>query len=164
MGRPSDDRMASHARSHRSGRYYWCCHFPARPLKQYQLLWTTVRPIRSSSSATSNKLRCSSFKFHCSDNRWQLQWLWRLLLKRWTTGTVVVSLITACAEDRPFRMVFMDNTMMDMHGSEAATRCMRQNSFGGIIVGVTGNNNVMPMDITEEYTYSSRGKSSSLNL
>lgn len=62
-------------------------------------------------------------------------------------GTAAVASVDAAAvQGRPFQMIFMDNIMKEMHGPEAA-RCMRQNGFTGLIVGVTGN--VMQKDVDE---------------
>ena len=62
-------------------------------------------------------------------------------------GTTAVARVSAAAlEGRPFHMVFMDNTMTEMHGPEAA-KIMRQRGFLGTILGVTGN--VMQRDVAD---------------
>lgn len=60
-------------------------------------------------------------------------------------GSMALQLVQeALAEGNPFDVVFMDNTMIRMHGPEAAQR-MRSAGFQGLIVGVTGN--VMAHDV-----------------
>eukprot|EP01036_Dinobryon_divergens_P030629 gene30629-39902_t len=61
-------------------------------------------------------------------------------------STAVTRMDAAALEGRPFQMVFMDNTMTEMHGPQAA-RCMREKGFAGIILGVTGN--VLQKDVAE---------------
>ena len=79
----------------------------------------------------------------------QLQQSYRVALElaEELDGSTAVARVDAAAlEGRPFHMVFMDNTMTEMHGPEAA-RCMRQKGFSGIILGVTGN--VLQKDVAE---------------
>lgn len=59
-------------------------------------------------------------------------------------STAVSKVQEASSEGSPFDIVFMDNTMIHMHGPEAAL-LMRSAGFEGLIVGVTGN--VMAHDV-----------------
>ena len=54
-------------------------------------------------------------------------------------GQVAVKMVQEAAKvGAPYDIVFMDNTMLIMHGPEAA-QLMRAGGFKGLIVGVTGN-------------------------
>lgn len=62
-------------------------------------------------------------------------------------GTVALDhMRVAQLSGRPFNVVFMDNIMSTMHGTEAA-QLMRQEGFTGLIIGVTGN--VLEVDVKE---------------
>jgi CheY-like chemotaxis protein len=66
-------------------------------------------------------------------------------------GQVAVKMVQEAAKaGAPYDIVFMDNTMLIMHGPEAAQQ-MRAGGFKGLIVGVTGN--VMAED-RDKYTQS----------
>lgn len=66
-------------------------------------------------------------------------------------GQVAVKMVQEAAKaEAPYDIVFMDNTMLIMHGPEAAQQ-MRAGGFKGLIVGVTGN--VMAED-RDKYTLS----------
>lgn len=71
----------------------------------------------------------------------------QLVLDEADDGVSAISMVKQSIENKtPYRVIFLDNIMIKMHGPEAAPK-IRALGFSGYIYGVTGN--VFDADITE---------------